>query len=619
MSETRDASLRSSKQQPGPHSEQPIEDIPMPDTTSISDSGDTGSAHLSHIKPRPEWLKPIPKGDRPATSEPALEFVQAMQTFLTDKANLDSPTKKGRKDKLHVIPYCRFTKLIICHLGRIHNIHQRSASLFHLAEEDLRLGNLKFISKGEVDEVFGMPIPNELISNSIRNAPYYNVYLEMVAKHDQKAAAEMEGKKKTASVKQPKPKPTKEKPSMPSTAKPSKPKPAKENSFQLVDELDEEPAQPEPKPEHQGKGEEYDVERAIQMSLESFHVVAHAHVGGVAIRKPVVEAARPLSVVEGKGKGKAIATKEQVAQSLLALHAPKRRSTTDQFIFQRRTLATEEASTGPSTQPQDDTSANIVHDSPSSADAETGEYVDKQVNLEEKTIELDQDQDGSDPGETHESRPPPEQVFMDEDQAGPDPRESDVALIGPNPEPTHDEFMANLYPKVQESLKFSANKHVILEDPLSSIGTLSSMNNLEDAYTIGDQFFNDKSTEDECHYPHQSRVFTLELRDLPHKIDGTICETVKEVVQVALQAPLRDRFRDLSEEDMKEILHQRIFESGTYKSLPEHVSLYEALKASMAQAQRDEFLAEKDKSCKRHHDDQDPPPPLLDSDLSKKK
>ncbi|GJS32990.1 hypothetical protein Tco_0531372 [Tanacetum coccineum] len=71
MSETRDASLSSSKQQPGPHSEQPIEDIPMPDTTSISDSGDTGSAHLSHIKPRPEWLKPIPEDDRPATSEPA--------------------------------------------------------------------------------------------------------------------------------------------------------------------------------------------------------------------------------------------------------------------------------------------------------------------------------------------------------------------------------------------------------------------------------------------------------------------------------------------------------------------------------------------------------------------
>ncbi|GJW26823.1 hypothetical protein Tco_0040634 [Tanacetum coccineum] len=139
------------------------------------------------------------------------EFVQAIQTFLTDKANLGSPTKKGRKDKPHIIPYCRFTKLIIYHLGRTHNIHQRSASSFHLAEEDLKLGNLKFVPKGEEDEVFGMPIPIELISNNIRNTPYYNAYMEMVAKHDQKIAAEKGEKKKPATAKQPKPKPAKEK------------------------------------------------------------------------------------------------------------------------------------------------------------------------------------------------------------------------------------------------------------------------------------------------------------------------------------------------------------------------------------------------------------------------
>ncbi|GJZ56481.1 hypothetical protein Tco_0611674 [Tanacetum coccineum] len=401
----------------------------------------------------------------------------------------------------------------------------------------------------------------------------------------------------------------------------------------LVHEPDEELAQPEPEPEHQGKGKEYDMERAIQMSLESFQVQSQAHVGGVAIRELVVEATRPLPVFEGKGKA------------------------------------------------IDDTSANIVCDSPSPADAETGvesdktisggdteilqitkeleEDVDKQVNLDEKTAELDQDQAGSDPGETHESQPPPEHVFMDEDQVGPDPRESGVALAGPDLEPTHNKFMANLYPKVQESLKFPTNEHVILEDPLSSTGTLSSMKNLEDAYTIGDQFINDKSAEDELRKlnveaevismvtvpifqvsssvpplstsvidllppkpassttqapiytattttittlpppPQQqstteSEVFTLELRDLPHKID----ETVKEVVQVALQAPLRDRFRDLFEEDMKEMLHQRMFESGSYKSLPEHVALYEALEAYLERAQRDEFLAEKDKSRK---------------------
>ncbi|GKC73565.1 hypothetical protein Tco_1119448 [Tanacetum coccineum] len=295
---------------------------------------------------------------------------------------------------------------------------------------------------------------------------------------------------------------------------------------------------------------------------------------------------------------------------MLALHTPKRRSTADQFIFQRQTPATEEALTRPSAQLQDDTSANIIHDSPSPADAETGaesdktnsegdteilhiteelgDDVDKQVNLEEKTTEIDQDQAGSDPGETHESRPSPEQVFMDEDQAGPDPGESRVALAGPDPEPTHDEFMANVYP-----------------------------NNLDDAYTIRDQFINDKATKDEPEKLNKfsdleqknknldnttrnlgSRVFTLELWDLPHKIDETVRKTVKEAVQVALQAPLRDHFRDLSEEDMKEMLHQRMFEIGSYKLLSEHVALYEALKASMEQAQRDEFLAEKDKSHK---------------------
>ncbi|GJX45771.1 hypothetical protein Tco_0262447, partial [Tanacetum coccineum] len=222
--------------------------------------------------------------------ESALESMinQSMQTFLTNKANLGSPTNKGWKDKPHVIPNCRFTKLIICHLGRIHNIPQRSASSFHLAEEDLRLGNLKFVSKGEIDEVFRMPIPNELISNNIKKASYYNAYLEMVTKHDQKVATEKERKKEYASTKQPKPKPSIEKSSKPtpapkpkvtkvkpfkaSTAKPPKLKLAKEkstkatplqkagkgkvskvrnvkSSFHLVDEPDEEPAHYEPEPE----------------------------------------------------------------------------------------------------------------------------------------------------------------------------------------------------------------------------------------------------------------------------------------------------------------------------------------------------------------------------------
>nr|GEU62087.1 retrovirus-related Pol polyprotein from transposon TNT 1-94 [Tanacetum cinerariifolium] len=182
-----------------------------------------------------------------------------------------------------------------------------------------------------------------------------------------------------------KPKATKGRPSKASTAKPPKPKPAKEKStkttlpkqvgkgkitkvrkakspFQLVDKPDEELTysehEPEPELEHQGKGDEDDMERAIQMSLESFQAQSQAHVGGVAIPKPVAEATQPLLVVEGKGE--AIVTEEQTAHSLLALHMPKKRSTTDQFIFQRRIPAIEASLTRPYAQAQDDTSANIV-------------------------------------------------------------------------------------------------------------------------------------------------------------------------------------------------------------------------------------------------------------------
>ncbi|GJX80951.1 hypothetical protein Tco_0329100 [Tanacetum coccineum] len=53
-----------------------------------------------------------------------------------------------------------------------------------------------------------------------------------------------------------------------------------------------------------------------------------------------------------------------------------------------------------------------------------------------------------------------------------------------------------------------------------------------------------------------SRIFTLELRDLPHKIDQTINEAVKEAVHIALQAPFQDHFSDLPEADMSKNIPQ---------------------------------------------------------------
>ncbi|GKD12642.1 hypothetical protein Tco_1197049 [Tanacetum coccineum] len=70
MSDTREAPSSSSKQQSGSYSEQLVEDVPMPDTIHISNLEDNDSAYFPKIKPRLEWLKPIPEEDRPKTPEP---------------------------------------------------------------------------------------------------------------------------------------------------------------------------------------------------------------------------------------------------------------------------------------------------------------------------------------------------------------------------------------------------------------------------------------------------------------------------------------------------------------------------------------------------------------------
>nr|GEY15621.1 uncharacterized mitochondrial protein AtMg00810-like [Tanacetum cinerariifolium] len=149
------------------------------------------------------------------------------ETFLANKANLGIATKKDKKTKPYVIPYCLFTKLIICYMERKHNINQSSGSSFNVVEDDYHLGNLKFVSKGEEDKVFGMQIPKELSTNNIRNVSYYNTYLEMVPKHDRKIAAAKVGKKKSASKIDQSKKPATAKQPKPMSSKQSKPAPAK--------------------------------------------------------------------------------------------------------------------------------------------------------------------------------------------------------------------------------------------------------------------------------------------------------------------------------------------------------------------------------------------------------
>nr|GEU66121.1 histone deacetylase 14 [Tanacetum cinerariifolium] len=352
-----------------------------------------------------------------------------------------------------------------------------------MAEDDLHLGNLKFIPKGKEDEVFGIQIPKELITDNIRNEPYYNAYLEMVAKHDHKTVTEDGGKKKSASKADQSKKPATAKQPKPMSPKQSKPTHAK---------------QP----------------------------------------KPVKEKSTKPTPSTKASKGKV--RKGQKGKSSLQLVNEEERAQPEP---RPKPQVTEEVSTKPYAQPEDDTSANIVCDTLSPTDAETGaeiykinsegnteilniseeqgEDVANKVDIEEKTIEIDKGHAGSDPGKTLDSQPPPERVLIEEDHARPNHGQSYVALAGPDPKPMHDDFVATV---------------------------------------------------------------------------------------------------DLSEANMKEIIRDRMFESGSYISRPKHVALYEALEASMERDNRDEFLAKKEKLHRRRRDGQDPPPPpTKESEQSKKK
>ncbi|GJS22188.1 hypothetical protein Tco_0450820 [Tanacetum coccineum] len=115
-----------------------------------------------------------------------------------------------------------------------------------------------------------------------------------------------------------------------------------------------------------------------------------------------------------------------------------------------------------------------------------------------------------------------------------------------------------------------------------------------------------------------NRLYNLENLDIPHKVSKAVDEIVTNVVDWAIQAPLRDRFRYLPEADMKEILHHRMWESNSYQAHEDHKMMYEALEKSMARDHIDQLLTDlveaRRKKKKRHALPKippgSPPPPL---------
>ncbi|GJV51092.1 hypothetical protein Tco_1446833 [Tanacetum coccineum] len=424
------------------------------------------------------------------------EFTQGIQTFFSYKAS-HKASRKDLKKKVTplLIPYGRFSKVIIYYLASNNNIHRRHDSAIHHTGDDFILGNLKFIPKGETVEVFGMAIPDPLITEAIQQSSYYPKYMEMVAENTKKTQQESKVRK----------------------GKPT---------FQLVDKDDVAQQESVPQEEgddpdlelakkmcleaHQekgeGEGDDADMERAIKLSLDpAFLPQGQAPVGGVTIRDPVSETTPKLPKVVGKGK--AIVTEEQVAHSLIDLSKKKR--TTDQFILVRRNQAPHDSTTGPSSQPEDDTSEKVIHESSSTSDSERTE------SETEATAPKDLEK-------AHKALAGPDPEPMQEDQTGSNSGKLHVSLAGPNPEHMDDEFLATAYPKVHENLKLITDERVIEENPESHSGSMSSMKNLDDTYNFGDQFLYDKPTEDD---QEKSKVIEESDSTIPDPSHQTVTST----------------------------------------------------------------------------------------------
>nr|GEV65507.1 hypothetical protein [Tanacetum cinerariifolium] len=434
------------------------------------------------------------------------------------------------------------------------------------------------------------------------------------------------------------------------------------SSLRLVDEFVDEGI---PEREPRFDDEEADMQRAVEESLKSIHDAHRGPLPSVVFREP--DSRKFQSLPE----------------------TPKKVSHAEQYIFQRRTPTP--------TEPSSHAESPSIYAELGLTDSDMES--DEEVSLVVKIGAQDKGQAGSNPGVQIKGQAGSNPGYDVE----PQPQSSPVVHVGPNLK--HMDLDAT-----NENLKLTVEEQVILEEPTSSTGTLSSLQHLAKDFSFGDQFFNDKPSEAENektttktkaesmvsvtihqdtsiippmtspvidlisrpHSPNDhrplptttttittlplppqpqqgttdsilikrigeleqiianliqdnkhlegrldsqgSRLYKLENLNIPQQVSKVVNEIVTDAVDWAIQAPLWNRFRDLPEIDMKEILHQRMWETNSYKAHEDHMMLYEALDKSMNRDHTDELLtdlAEARRKKKKRHDSPKTPPGSL--------
>nr|GEU98525.1 retrovirus-related Pol polyprotein from transposon TNT 1-94 [Tanacetum cinerariifolium] len=559
-----------------------------------------------------------------------------------------------------------YPKLVRNVSNRRHKFHPRPDSPLHLPNEEPVLGYLKFSAKGTKREVFGMPIPGSVQDSPAPKPtkPARNPKSTAPKVPPRPAVSTPVTSAQPATTSAPaKPQKKKRKQATETSDKPLKAKKSKygvigkKRSLKSVAALE---AEDVPVMEPQVTAEDTDLQKTLEESMKTAYALPRGPLPPLVIREPESGKYQPLPEVPGKGKAKVI--EEQVAHDLLSLQKPKKKSPADQYIFQRRVSEP----TGSSRYDESPYAVLGQLDSEENSEkakgqtgSDAGDQDEGQAGL--NLDEISKGQVGPNPGN---ARADVHSIPSPMVHAGSDRKHIDLDVADVSPQPTTEqldkEFIATAYPKVQENLKLTVEEHVLLEEPASSSGTLSSLQHLSKDISFGDLFFSDKPLDadknaetevesmvnvliqqtlssislmtspiidltsrpespkrigklehimanliqvnkdmEERLDKHGARLYMLEQLDIPHQVSKAVSEVVTNAVDWAMQAPLRNRFRDLSKADMKEILHQRMWEIESYKTHEDHMQLFEALEKSMNRDRSEELAQDLAKACNK--------------------
>nr|GEY34277.1 hypothetical protein [Tanacetum cinerariifolium] len=425
------------------------------------------------------------------------EFTQSIRSFIEDKKNLALHIQGKKKAIPLVILSVRFTKLIIHHLQSKHKVHPRPNTPLNLPYEEYVLGYLKFSANGTIQEILGMPILNEIITDDIQGSD-----------HDS----------------------------------------------------------PTPKP-------------------------------AMATKPKATKQSMPSVPKEAPGKGKEKVIEEKVTHYLLDLNTPKKKSTTNQYILQRRTPKTA-VPTGPSTHHEDEkaTRADVETDTKDlvTHTEKSSEEMSNTVVLGTESGRQDEKQGGPDSGNSANSRPLPSQVI----------------LTGSSLDLIDEWFIATAYPNVHENLKLTVEEHEILKEPASFAGTLSSLQHLTKDFSFGDQLLNDKPSEEENE--KTTAETKAESMPLPATATKTTMTTTTHPPPPQPQQSTTDSILIKCIGELEQIMANLIQDNKHLEErLDNHGSCLHKLENLDIPQQTDQFLtdlAEVRKKKKRRHDSPKTPP-----------